>query len=58
MDATETGAEYGFVKHAFAVALNPEGGGSEITPTIGSVALASIASRNDRGIFVPTEVDV
>jgi hypothetical protein len=33
-------------------------GGSAITPTIGSAVLTGIASRNDRGIFVPTEVDV
>ena len=28
------------------------------TPTIGSLSAAGVASRNDRGIFTPTEVDV
>ena len=33
-------------------------GGGSVTPTIGLATLTGIASRNDRGIFVPTEIDV
>jgi hypothetical protein len=40
------------------VTIDPAAGGASITPTIGSLALGGVAPRNDRGIFVPTEVDV
>lgn len=40
-----------------AVVMVPSGGGSTLTPTIGSGTFAGIASRNDRGIFLPTEVN-
>ena len=43
-----------------AVIMVPAAGAANTdrTPTIGSAALAGIAPRNDRGIFVPTEVEV
>jgi hypothetical protein len=42
-------------KHAFAVALKPPV--VSITPPVGSVTSSGVASRNDRGIHTPTEVN-
>jgi len=33
-------------------------GGTSITPPVSSLSISGVATRNDRGIFVPTEVDV